>query len=208
MSIIPDINTRVVSACAGSSQAAVDQEILASLRDLCSRTGIWHDRTEQDLTPTPTYTITPPTGAEISMVSSVRVSDKVYQPWSETDSAYTQPDYTFSFGMDDLTLTIAPTPTVTVTNGLQLKVRCMPIGLTGIPNRILKLYEETIVSGALSRMYLTPDRAYTNPALAKIHAGKFAAGAARARRAVLTGHSRAAVPWTFPLATQSRTRRW
>lgn len=204
MAIPTTLNNRVVSTCSGCTQAAVDMEFLATLRAFCALTGVWQYTDTQNLTTATAYTLTPPVGADISGIDTVHVATIGYSPWSEASRGVTQPDRTFNFLPDQTGLAISPAPANAVASGLVVTARVMPQTILAVmPARVFTQHEEAIYAGVLSRMFLTPNRGYTNPRLSALYSQKFSGACAAARRQVLTNYSSASVSWKFPMAERS-----
>lgn len=92
---------------------------------------------------------------------------------------------------DERTISVWPVPEKKYQNGLTLRVALKPTrASTEIDDVILEDYAETIAAGALSRLMVSPGKAYTNTEFAGVNQAKFISGINVARARALHGHVR------------------
>lgn len=73
-----------------------------------------------------------------------------------------------------------------------------------MPNEIVERYTQVLMDGLLSRMYLQPNKPYSNAAMAAVYTTKFRGGAARAKNEAVQGRTRGSQAWSFPQAFNRR----
>lgn len=96
------------------------------------------------------------------------------------------------FQKEARTFSVYPIPDETVKQSITLRVALKPTrSATTIDDLIYEEYAETIGSGAISRLALSPGKPYSNPALANVHRALFQAGLNVARDRAQNGYVRA-----------------
>ena len=96
------------------------------------------------------------------------------------------------FQKDARTFSVYPIPNETVRQSITLRVALKPTrSATTIDDLIYEEYAETIGSGAISRLALSPGKPYSNPQLANAHHALFHAGLNVARDRAQNGYVRA-----------------
>lgn len=98
----------------------------------------------------------------------------------------------FYLQKDERTITVWELPDKTYTNGLTMRVALKPTrASTEIEDVVFEDYAETIASGAIMRLMMSPGKSYTNPELAAVHKGIFNQGINTARQRATHGQVRA-----------------
>lgn len=106
-----------------------------------------------------------------------------YQSGASTPRAYLQ--------KDERSVSVWQVPDKDYTNGLTMRVALKPTrASTQIEDVIFEDYAETIASGALARLMLSPGKPYTSPDLAAYHRGQFERGINVARSRAVHGQVR------------------
>lgn len=101
---------------------------------------------------------------------------------------------------DNNKVVVAPTPESTLTDKL---VPYVAIGYSStcssdLPNVFCRQWYDAILSGALKRLYMQPNKPYTNVALATYHTKVFRTGIAVARDRARKQFTRQETPFRFP----------
>lgn len=95
---------------------------------------------------------------------------------------------------DERTISVWGVPDQDYSNGLTLRVALKPArASTSIESVLLEDYAETIASGALYRLMMSPGKPYTNAEMAAVHKGLFQQGINVARQRATHGHVRSTV---------------
>jgi uncharacterized protein YbdZ (MbtH family) len=106
-----------------------------------------------------------------------------YQSAASTPLVYVQ--------KDERTVSLWPVPDKTYTNGLTMRVALKPTrSSSAVDDAIFEEYAETIASGALARLMISPGKPYTNPQVSGAHRLMFGQGVNVARQRSGHGHVR------------------
>lgn len=163
----------------GVTPFEVAHHIREALRDFCARTKCWQVLLDPFVTAAGSaeYTLTPPAGAAISQVEEVFVSearldfaglDDLYTltagNW-RTAAAGTPLQATF-LEPGRLRLHTTPDAVATVYVRAALKPSASATLATAtLPDFLFEQWAQDIANGALTRLYATPDKPYSNPQL-------------------------------------------
>jgi hypothetical protein len=195
----------ILQNATGAPREAAKVELLHAIKDFCSRSGVWVETVTFQVTEGgDPYTIPMPAGSSVAQIDMAYMGDQQLTPVSMHGRPLQRlgPYYTFHYGPETIELA-DPVVGQTVT----LRVWAQPLTLDDTPAFIYDKYPLAITSEALSRMMLSPDRPYTNPALAAVHHRRFVREVTLAKRAALGGNSRVNVGWRFPHDTRSQSLR-
>jgi hypothetical protein len=95
---------------------------------------------------------------------------------------------------------VHPIPNADITNGLVCKSAIRPTRIAeGMNAEVGKRYFDAILNGAKARLYLIPNKPWSDGAAAMLHKKLMTDAAASARREVNTGHGRVALRTTLHL---------
>jgi hypothetical protein len=91
----------------------------------------------------------------------------------------------------------SPVPDTTRSGTVLLALK--PLNLyTILPYDVMTTYWETLLNGALYRIFLQPGKPYSDLNAAQVHAKMNRSGIASARADIQAGHVREGRAWTFP----------
>lgn len=163
--------------------ATIDKFLIEAVREFC-RESWYYQQTEfiNQVVDTASYTLVPANGAEIISVESVEQDENYLLPLTERDATGPNGNVTgFRFEPPN-TITIYPTPTESITNGLEVREVIMPPeNTTTIPDSVYRNFKETIAAGALANILMIQNEAWTNPELATEKLRQFIIGINKAK---------------------------
>lgn len=94
--------------------------------------------------------------------------------------------------LNERELRLVPIPAADLQNALLMRVTFKPTrDSTAVDERIFEEYLEPIACGALAKLFILPQKPWTNPEASKWHSDKFNEGIDKARQKALKGFGRA-----------------
>ena len=175
--------------------------VLDAAIDFCERSRYWReDLTALDAVANQaSYTASPPSGAVIQDIISVRHNTIVLEPASQEvlDSQFldwrtesgSQADYWFATARDNITL--VPYPSAAGTANIEIRAALKPSRTaTTLPQSLYDNYMVEIASGALARLLVMPGVSWAAPDRAAYHAHKFEDGVRNATYTAARGFNR------------------
>ena len=197
----------VLTEVAGAPEPLVLQAIRNSAIEFCEKSLILtrdHDPITV-VTGVPDYDLEAPTGYLVVKVQKAWLENNPIDPiapdivreaavYNRLFSSYNKESNGTPRGYlqnDERSITIWPLPDKRYPNGLTLRVALKPSRASAfIDDVIFEDYAEVVASGAISRLMLSVDKAYTNPQMAVVHRARFDQGINVARGRALHGHVR------------------
>lgn len=167
--------------------------LIMAARDLCSYSLAWQDEVTIALDGSDTYTLTPPAGVLVEPISAlfssgdataasyVRLEPTTIARLDATDPSWRVREGTPRwFQLDDYsTIRFVPVPS---TGTITLRVALQPdITAAVIDDRVGQTYRDTLVHGALARLFRSPVKDLFNGSLAAYHEEKFEIGKGNAQ---------------------------
>lgn len=169
----------------GVSIFAAERELRRATQEFCERTKAW----KEDLDPAhifpnvDLYDVEVPKGATIIKITEIRQDGHAIHLMT--------PDSGYSSGIEFISpvqFRVVPMPVSR--SRLTMKAVLQPDhGAPGVADLIYNQYAELIGAGAKARLYLQPEKPYTNPALAAVEREKFEQGIARVKLDAAKGYS-------------------
>lgn len=206
MAAYEDFFPYVLPEVAGAAEMVVEQAIRNSVIEFCEKSLIL----QRDHDPITVlqgivdYDLEPPTGYLVVKVMKAWLENQPLDPlapdfvreasvynrlFSSYDAAPSTPRAYLQ--KDPRTISIWQVPDKKYSNGLTLRVALKPTrASTTVEDEIFEDYAETIASGALSRLMLSPGKPYTSPDLAAFHKAQFERGVNVARTRAIHGQVR------------------
>jgi hypothetical protein len=168
MAAISDLRTDVKLHTNNCPDITIDRAITRSVRFFCKESQYYEGTIFEDqVAGTSDYTLTFSADTNVVTVKAVELSDdnRIY-PLNFNQAMRGDSVSGFIFEPPS-TLTILPTPTTNVTDGIEVKVVLMPTESTTVfPESIYRNYKESIVAGALWYLLSMQNEAWSNPQLA------------------------------------------
>jgi hypothetical protein len=151
-----------------------------------------------------TYELEPPAGADVSAVLLAKFDGETITPQSTDQIDVLYPQWRTQAGtvkhfvqVDTETIILVPLPDVTLTSGLELVLALHPRrSAISFPRWITSQYMEQIAAGAIGRLMMMPDKAWSNQKTGAGYLGVFRNAIDVARAAGVSGLSRAVVRTT------------
>ncbi len=200
-----DTQNRIMVSVTGVTEAGMQQELLAVVREFCKKSGVWTDvLTQSTNTATTSYTLTPGAGREITQIDQLYINDYPFQPVTDHGHPVGISGAYYSYDREAGQVHLAEYPDA---GTLSVYVWLRPVALANVPAFVWADWQDALVAGATAGLLLQPSKPYTNPAMAAIAHRRFQAAIAQVRRRMLSSNSRADIGWTFPLDTVSRSIR-
>ena len=173
----------------GAEPAAVESELISTLREFYTRSAAWIEGVEIKLRAgRDTYTLNPvENNIQMLYVTSAVLGPRpvgIYDAKPLRPLAVNTSDGTFSIWMEDpSTVIVYPTPVADGTEPMVLTGGCMFIdGKCHIPQaRVVSHFYEHILDGCLGRLMMQVKKSYSNPANAQYHLRRFRNGIGEAR---------------------------
>lgn len=161
-----------------------------AIRDACIEfcsTSLWltYDMAAGDIVAgTATYALSPPADTTPVVVTDAWVQGRRITPTSEElltswgDDWRDRNGTPFAFLQYSPTIvTLYPKPDTSITAGLKIQIATRPTqASTTVADSILEYWNETIVAGALARLYTHAGRSYSNPQAAPAQYARFMSG--------------------------------
>lgn len=170
MANISDLRADVKLLAHQCPDFTIDKFLVESVRTFCRESWFHQELNTQNIVAsTAAYTLTPSASMEVIAVDSVKVDDTPYMSLNSRDiNQYPDNHFNNVWTFEPVaTLTIYPTPTANVTNGLETKIVIMPTeASTTLPDSVYRHYKQTIVAGALYFILSSQNDAWSNPQLA------------------------------------------
>jgi len=171
--------------------ATIDKFLIEAVREFCRKSYFYQEELSINVVAsTATYTVTPSSSQELITVTSVRVDDVPYAPVRTQEVNDVVGDWQYqSYRFEpNSSVTVYPTPTENVTNGLVVQAVIMPPeNTTTVPDVIYRHHKETIVAGALYYILSMQNEAWSNTPLAATKRAEFISGMNTAKRQRSTG---------------------
>jgi len=149
--------------------ATIKKFLIEAIRDFCRRSWYYQQTVlVNQVAGTGTYTIVPSNSEEVIAIDYVQQDGVNLDPIDQEDADYNGREATGYVFEPPNYLFITPTPTTSVTSGIELRLVLMPPeNTTTLPDSIYRNYKETIAAGALSYILSMQNEAWSNPALAQ-----------------------------------------
>lgn len=176
MANISDVRASVRQWANGCPDVTIDKYVVEAVRNFCRESYYYQQgMTINQVSGQASYSLAPSNSDEVVTILAVEQSGsslKQYMGAELNDSSFSGAGYQFE---PPSYLVIAPTPTASVTNGLELRLALQPPeGTTTLPDSIYRNFKEAIAAGALSVILSMQNEVWTNPTLASIKGQQFA----------------------------------
>lgn len=195
LGVLESIRQAAMLRLTGATPDAVDLESRWVISDFLARSRMWRR----------TIALTPSAGVEDYLLGIANHESAVLllgASYSKRDLLLApKPLVTMQDGLptavmltDDRTARVYPTPTVDVTEVVEVEVALtlLPMTESVIP-AVVRPYHDIILQGVLARMYRIPDKPYTNQRLSPEHQWYYDRGVYDARRMIDGGRGRNAM---------------
>lgn len=200
MGTLASLLPQLMSQAPGLSDIVASQQMMYAARKFCDETMIVNQVLPTINTSSQDVNVPNPTDLELCGFLRISCSGRTLWTRSETaiDAALGATDYT-SFPqsgapldvliLDRNNIRLIPAPSAS--QSLVIKAAVRPtLTATTVPDVLIDRWYDAIISGALSRILLTPGQSYTNVALAQAYAASFASEINKARIRLNTSDSR------------------
>lgn len=189
MALIADINSRVIVEAGGNCPLlVVNQKVIDAIIEFCKESLAWsvdldpmyvtQDVQEYDLTPNDPYT-------RIHKVQKVELNNTEISPGDGYEM------------LDRVTMWLNSKPGADIDNGLEINVAVTPTrSATSIDDDLFETHYDTLVAGALGRLFRIPGKAWTNPAMAAYYEAKFSDGIATSKGELSKNYTNAQIRTT------------
>lgn len=177
----------------GAPDVTARQALLLSSIEFCVQTHAW----SEILDPVDVeagvnqYDIDVEQGARVATVKDVWASTYRLKPVTMDELVSVLPDWQtnttstplfYTAPTDNSYINVYPTPLVDIAGALVIRVAYAPtLAATSLPDSVVNLYLEPILSGAKYRLMVMPERQWSNQALAGFHKTQFDDGVQRAK---------------------------
>lgn len=194
-SLIPYIALEVDGAPAPLMTAAIN----LAARELCKKASCWTAWESIPLVANDnSYAITPVAGATERNIRYAGIDGKALTPTTEDNLYLNNAGVLTEVGIPrvfymvgDMSLRVLPTPTATEAGKLLVvKTAFIPsLDATAIPAELIDRFSEILIAGAKFFLMITPNKAWSNPALAQIYKAQFDNAVTDARIEVESSYS-------------------
>lgn len=187
-----ELFSRILPDVPGCPDSTVSQAIIDAVIEFCSITQIISE-IEAPITlveDVHTYSIADACGMKLEQITSVHSASTMLRPTTimaigdklpDWQTA-TSPDPTYYYCPDGDMVRFFPTPKNLTGQQITIVATWRPrMNSTSFPDSFGQDYFDEIVSGAKARLMMTPNRSWSNPALAQFYRTKFEAGASNAQ---------------------------
>jgi hypothetical protein len=194
---------RLLPNVLGCPEPVAIQALLDSAIDFCNRSSVISVELDpitviKDLD---TYELETPDSTTVSVIQKVWYDGTLLSavPYDAATGMYSghhgDPRYYFgSYVEEAYSMTLMPTPTTTLRNGLRVRVALTPTrSATKVHSVLFDRYVDGIVAGAIAIIAAIPDQQYTNPGQAVAAAGKARAVSAIARGEIMHGNAQSSL---------------
>lgn len=188
-----DLLPYLLAEVPGVPDVTAKQALTMAAIEFCRETQAWSELQDPIavIDKIHTYDLEPVTGASIVTVKQVWAADRELVPVTLAKLVEVMPNWQTAQGSDPVyyngaadwsSIRIFPTPINANRQKLTLRVAYQPsLTATTLPDFLVNVYLEAILSGAKARLMLMPQKAWTNPELGGYHKGLFDAAIVQSR---------------------------
>lgn len=183
MANVSDWANYVVPELPECNEDLIERMVLESVITFCRRSQLW----VEDLAPQPIvtktagYELSPPTGADIAAIQSVRYNGNPLAPTTQQELDTYRAGWRDSKGTpvafiaaDNRTILLDKTPEKTELRALQVTVALQPRrDAVEFPDVFLREWLQAIASGAKFMLMRIPNKPWSAPEMAVFYAGEF-----------------------------------
>jgi len=195
MASVAELVTDIRASVPDVPKAVIQKYLMRAARTFCQETRAWRvDFLISVVTVVPTVSLAAkiPSGTELVDVISIKntgggepVHARTYS-WLDTNTSDWRSDTALNANYYVLdgnnTLRLVPTPSTTVASLYDVRVAVKPLRTaTTLDSVLTNHYDEELIHGALSHLYLIPRKPWTDLNLAQYHQGMFLNSMPRAR---------------------------
>jgi hypothetical protein len=196
LGILEMIRQAAIVRLTGATPDVVDLESRWVISDFLARSRLWQRTVQVPLSPGVVSYAIPGVQTYESMVLMLEASYKSRQLLLSDFPIVTTEDSTPSSVRlgNDRTLEVYPAPGASITDNLSVKLAAtiLPSNENPIP-AVIRPYHQAVLDGVLARMYMIPDKPYTNTRLAPVHQVAYEREISNVRRIVDGGRGRNAL---------------
>lgn len=170
--------------------------IIKAAQDFCERTRLWRDQDQFNVTPTSCNVICAPEGADLFEIEAASLDGVALEPISLGDLERRLPGWrTDEPGVGRYITQTEPGSILVLprtTGKLALATILRPANdADQLPDFLGKLYERTIVDGALAEILMTPGQNFTDPNRAQFYSARFEGKLSKILNRTVQGQQRA-----------------
>lgn len=201
------LKSTLVARLPGAGVATIELEMGNAAHEFFLESGAWHEIITADMVKDRTrYDLFPEAGS-IGFIADLWIDGQRYTPISGNSLPIRNWTGYFQVLTEFNSLTISPTPTMTVQKAIQINASVIPDGCgCSIPPDLVNHYFEALLDNALGKLYSHVNKPYTNLQMAMFHTGRYRAHLARARAVIAGGNVRAGGPWIYPQIASGHRR--
>jgi hypothetical protein len=196
LGILEMIRQAAIVRLTGATPDVVDLESRWVISDFLARSRLWQRTVQVPLSPGVVSYAIPGVQTYESMVLMLEASYKSRPLLLSDFPIVTAEDSTPSSVRlgNDRTLEVYPAPDASITDNLSVKLAAtiLPANENPIP-AVIRPYHQAVLDGVLARMYMIPDKPYTNTRLAPVHQVAYEREISNVRRIVGGGRGRNAL---------------